>query len=92
MKQECPNPMCKYGPDQNCANPIHKEESPMFKPFRKKGITEMRPYVPGEDLTGVSVSEQDTPKEGDMIARNGANHADQWLVAKEYFDANYEPA
>ena len=29
--------------------------------YQKKGIQALRPYVPGEDLAGVSVSEKDTP-------------------------------
>lgn len=62
-----------------------------WKKYRKLGITEMRPYMPGENLTHISVSEQDNPKEGDMIARNSANHNDQWLVAGEYFEENYDP-
>jgi hypothetical protein len=42
----------------------------------------------------VSVSEVDlangSPKIGDMIARNPKNHNDQWLVAKQYFEDNFE--
>lgn len=42
----------------------------------------------------VSISEQDlangSPKVGDMIARNPKNHLDQWLVAKKYFEDNFE--
>lgn len=42
----------------------------------------------------VSISEQDllngSPKEGDMVARNPKNHLDQWLVAKKYFEDNFE--
>lgn len=64
----------------------------MFKLYRKSALQEMRPYDPGEDLTGISVSDQDTPEEGGMIARNSANHADQWYVGKEFFEDNYEPA
>lgn len=64
--------------------------------YKRKGVTEMRPYVPGEDVTGVSISDADkangSPKEGDMIARNPDNHQDQWLVAKAYFEKNLEPA
>jgi len=30
-----------------------------------------------------------SPKEGDMIARNPANHKDQWLVAAKYFKENF---
>jgi uncharacterized protein YozE (UPF0346 family) len=26
-----------------------------------------------------------------MIARNPKNHDDQWLVAKQYFENNFEP-
>ena len=42
----------------------------------------------------VSVSNEDlnngSPKVGDMIARNPKNHKDLWLVAKEYFEDNFE--
>jgi hypothetical protein len=42
----------------------------------------------------VSVSEADikngSPKIGDMIARNPLYHNDKWLVAKKYFDSNFE--
>lgn len=42
----------------------------------------------------VSISNVDltngSPKLGDMIARNPKNHDDQWLVAKEYFNENFE--
>jgi hypothetical protein len=58
--------------------------------YRKKGITEMRPYIPGEPLDNISVSEQDNPeKDGGMIARNPSNHNDKWFVAQKYFDDNY---
>lgn len=60
--------------------------------YRKKGTTPMRPYEPGEDLTGVSVSETDTPEAGGMIAHNEKNPDDQWYIAKQYFQDNYEPA
>ena len=66
-----------------------------FTQYRRKQIAEMRPYVPGEDLTGVSISAVDaqagSPQIGDMIARNPANHADQWLVSWRCFFDNFEP-
>ncbi len=66
-----------------------------FKQYRRKAIADLRPYVPGEDMTGISVSEVDhnagSPKAGDMIARNPLNEADKWLVAKDYFAINFEP-
>lgn len=43
----------------------------------------------------VSISDVDlangSPKIGDMIARNPKNHNDQWLVAEQYFNDNFEP-
>ena len=55
----------------------------------------MRPYVEGEILDPkISISPADkqngSPKKGDMIARNPMNHEDQWLVAKKYFEENFE--
>lgn len=67
-----------------------------FKRFRRSQIAELRPYEPGEVLSGVSISAPDreagSPKLGDMIARNPVNHKDQWLVAAAYFATNFEPA
>jgi hypothetical protein len=67
-----------------------------FKQYRRKQIAELRPWVEGEPLDSiVSVSAEDfkngSPKAGDMIARNPANHKDQWLVAAKYFADNFEP-
>jgi len=67
-----------------------------FSKYRKKGLTEMRPWTPAEDMTGVSVSDADrgtgSPQPGDMIARNPVKPEDRWLVAEDYFRANYEAA
>jgi hypothetical protein len=67
-----------------------------WKKYKRKGLSEMRPYVEGEELSRVSISAADrdngSPKIGDMIARNPVNHDDQWLVAKKYFEDNLEPA
>jgi hypothetical protein len=65
-----------------------------FRKYHRKELAEMRPWLPGEDMTFISVSEVDkaagSPKAGDMIARNPKNHADQWLVAEQYFHENFE--
>ena len=66
-----------------------------FKRYRKKGVAEMRIYAPGEDLSNVSVSNADmaeiaSGEPGGMIARNPNDHADQWYVAKKFFEDNYE--
>lgn len=67
-----------------------------FRQYRRSAIAELRPFVEGEALDGVSVADVDraagSPKAGDMIARNPSNHADQWLVAAAYFAANFEAA
>jgi hypothetical protein len=60
-----------------------------YKDYRKKNVQPMRPYIPGEDLSGVSVSAEDTPEEGGMIAVNPSNPADKWYVAKNFFAENY---
>lgn len=67
-----------------------------FKPYRRRQIAELRPYIPGEVLSDrVSISavdrENGSPKAGDMIARNPKNHEDQWLVTEQYFLDNFEP-
>jgi hypothetical protein len=69
-----------------------------FKRYRRKQIAELRPFVPGEErfeefnLISISGPDRDagSPKPGDMIARNPKNHADQWLVAAQYFADNFE--
>lgn len=67
-----------------------------FERYRRKQIAELRPYIPGEELSDrVSISAPDreagSPKEGDMIARNPKNYDDQWIVSARYFDDNFEP-
>jgi len=67
-----------------------------FKQYRRKQIAELRPFQEGEELPkNISISFADinngSPKIGDMIARNPKNHDDQWLVAKQYFEDNFEP-
>jgi len=61
----------------------------MWKKYREINDLVMRPYVPGEDLTGISVNKEDTPEEGGMIARNAKNPQDQWYVGKAFFADNY---
>ena len=67
-----------------------------FKNYRKKNVQAMRPYVPGEDLWGISVSKEDTPELGGMIAVNpndaGDSARDRWYIAKQFFLDNYVEA
>lgn len=66
-----------------------------FKQYRRKQIAELRPYLDGESMEGISISQPDkdagSPRAGDMIARNPKNHSDKWLVAAQYFHDNFEP-
>ena len=74
----------------------------MFKEYVRTNVAEMRPVTDEEIADGagkmwqhttISVSDADikngSPRDGDMIARNPANNGDQWLVAGEYFMANF---
>ena len=63
-----------------------------FRKYVRKGYSEMRPYVPGEDLSKVSIADVDAAEIGGMVARNPKNHDDQWYVAKQYFEDNLELA
>ena len=71
----------------------------MFETYKRTNTSEMRP-VTEQEVTNrsmsqeVSISKADldngSPKLGDMIARNPNNHVDQWLIAKVYFEDNFE--
>lgn len=61
-----------------------------FKRYRKVQTQLMRPYVPGEDLSGISVSERDTPAKGGMIAIAADDPSDMWYINEEFFSCNYE--
>ena len=68
--------------------------SETFRRYARNGFAEARPYRAGEVLPPeVSISDVDkingSPKVGDMIARDPDNHADQWLIAADYFAKNY---
>lgn len=67
---------------------------PEYKRYLRNSIAEMADWTPDFDMTDVSVSVPDkeagSPKEGDKIARNPVDHNDKWLVAKAYFEANFE--
>ena len=63
------------------------------KDFRIYKMERSIPCVTGSSYN-VSISDVDkingSPKIGDMIARNPKNNLDQWLIAKEYFEDNFE--
>ncbi len=61
-----------------------------MKLYRKKSTQPMEAYTEGMDISAVSVSPEDTPEPGGMIAHNPDNPADRWYVARQYFLDNYE--
>lgn len=63
-----------------------------FKNYSRTGLSEMRAYVPGEDLSEVSISKEDIPCLGGMIAKNPLNPADRWYVSEQYFKENFKIA
>ena len=64
-----------------------------WEQYRRTGLSEMRPYLVGEDMTHISVSKTDDPENDlGMIARNPKDHHDQWYVARAYFNDNLELA
>ena len=71
--------------------PHYTTEERMWTQYRRTAIAEMRPYIPGEDLAKISVSKEDHPQDGGMIARNPDNHDDQWYVNGAYFAKHFEP-
>jgi len=64
-----------------------------WKRYNRKGFTEAIHWTPSLIMDGISVNQEDkdagSPKWGDMIFRNPANHNDMWLVAKAFFEKNY---
>ena len=63
-----------------------------YKNYVKSAEQPMRPYIVGEDMTGVSVSDEDVLEEGGMIGINPKNIAERWYIAKDFFEANYKLA
>ena len=69
-----------------------------FKKYSRTSIAELRPVTQGDidrfanSIYCVSIEDlrNGSPKIGDMIARNPKNHLDQWLIAKDYFEENFE--
>ena len=62
--------------------------------YRKKQLQELIPWEPDMPMDLVSISSADksngSPREGDMIAFNPEDKTDMWLVAKKFFEDNYE--
>lgn len=59
-----------------------------FRWYRKTKLQLMRNYVPGEDMTGISVAEGETPVAGGFIAIDQTTHV-KWYVMPEFHKDNY---
>jgi hypothetical protein len=71
----------------------------MFEKYKRIAIAELRPVTDDEVMQksladNISLSPADkengSPLVGDMIARNPSSPNDQWLVAEQYFNDNFE--
>jgi hypothetical protein len=72
--------------------PVKKRTSKkeVWKKYRRQEITEMRPYVPGEDMSDIAHPKGypfDNAKKTQnlMIARNPANPDRMWLIPGRFF-------
>ena len=79
--------------DFAAATPTEDKGMTQYRKYQRTQIAEMADWHDGFDMAGVSMSEPDrangSPRLGDKIARNPANHADRWLVSAAYFVANF---
>jgi len=90
----CPDPNCaKHWPD---AGTKRTETSKEWVKYERTGSIEVRPATEADRSgPGISISETDLRLPslvGGMIARNPANHDDQWYIAAEYFAKHYRAA
>lgn len=61
-----------------------------FKEYKNIQHKEIRPYIAGEDLTGISISGSVNPEEDlGYIARDPNNQDDQWYITKKFFEDNF---
>lgn len=63
-----------------------------YQEYHRTGSTWMRPHVPGEDMTGVSVDKSDLDKldsPGGFVAADPNDPDSQWYVSAEWVAKNY---
>lgn len=58
-----------------------------WKKYRKVATQEFRDYIPGEDITGISVAPGEVPMEGGKVGRD--NKGSFWYVTPEFMAENY---
>lgn len=57
--------------------------------YLKNKPQQMRPYIPGEDMTNITVGEGDIPELGGMVCKNSDDENDLWYISKKFFQNNY---
>jgi hypothetical protein len=65
----------------------------MFKQYQQIQTLELRPYLQNEDTSNITISQVDkdnnSPKQGDMIARTSKYDDQEWLINEEQFKKNF---
>lgn len=77
----------------------NQNATPAFKRYKREGTTLMREYVPGEDLTGVSISDRDKALpslDGGYIAKDDKGStcyvSPTYFESQKYKEVELEPA
>ena len=60
-----------------------------FKDYNRVGKVQIRPYIPGEIMSDISVSEADKGCTEGYIARDSDNPKDKWFISTAFFAKNY---
>ncbi len=82
------------------SKPVEDEEDTItigddvYYGYGRKGKAFVTQWQEDLDMEGVSISDADiladSPQPGDMICVNPEDFNDRWLIAKDYFEANFE--
>jgi len=59
-----------------------------YKKYRKTAVQEIRSYIPGEDLSNISIAPGEVPEDGGFIARD--RKGSKWYITPEFVAENYE--
>ena len=63
-----------------------------FTEYNRIGKVQIRPYIPGEIMSNISVSEADKGCTEGYIARDNDNPEDKWFISADFFAKNYAAA
>lgn len=63
----------------------------MWKTYRQKRVISVRPYIAGEDMTGISIRELEGPVVGGWICGQVDGQGVQWYLSAQTIETFYEP-